>query len=233
MDCSATFNLNPYSSNNKCRGCATIKSDKSTCPPNCPLINNGCWGDTFHSAHWWKVTPFNLSGLLKEIRNLSYNQLTRLWEVGDFPGRKGVIDSESSIKIAHALKRVTAWGYTHYAPIKKNIDTLREISKYISLNLSANNLREADKYKDMGFDVTVLCHSKTPNFTFKTPNGVKVVMCPAQSKKVKNCASCTSHLLCHQKNRDYIIGFYSHGSQKKIVDQLVEKDLKKQIRIVK
>ena len=80
------------------------------------------------------------------------------------------------------------------------------------VNLSANNLAQADTYKNLNIAPVVVIlgeHAAKVNYT---PEGNKIVTCPAQNTKKIQCINCE---LCANKNRNYIIGFRVHGTFKK------------------
>jgi hypothetical protein len=99
-------------------------------------------------------------------------------------------DAESINWIRHA----NAWGFT--------------------VNLSANDLHDADALADAdaGPVVVVLPSTQTSNTT--TPRGRPVVVCPATQRDDVSCATCQ---LC-QRQRAAIVGFPAHGTRKRVID---------------
>jgi hypothetical protein len=51
----------------------------------------------------------------------------------------------------------------------------------------------------------------------QTPQGRKVVVCPAQKRQGVTCATCK---LCSRGDRSVIVGFIPHGMSKKRVAQI-------------
>jgi hypothetical protein len=81
-----------------------------------------------------------------------------------------------------------------------------------TVNLSANNIEQADYYKALNIaPVVVVVAEDCDKVTF-TPNNNKIVVCPAQTSDKVTCSSCG---LCQKKDRDYIIGFRVHGTYTK------------------
>ena len=87
-----------------------------------------------------------------------------------------------------------------------------------TVNVSANNLTQADDYKALNIAPVVAIISENLPKTFKTLAGNRVVTCPAQTNDRTSCETCG---LCQRSERDYIIGFIAHGtSKKRLLSQL-------------
>lgn len=86
-----------------------------------------------------------------------------------------------------------------------------------TINLSANNLIEADSYVELEIaPVCVLLPQDAKNVSY-TSNGHKIVACPAEKSKKVTCASCG---LCQLSKRPYLIGFRAHGTKKKMANEI-------------
>jgi len=59
----------------------------------------------------------------------------------------------------------------------------------------------------------------TPEKTY-TPEGRKIIVCPAQSRDDVTCKSCG---LCARADRDAIIGFRAHGTREKLADSIARR----------
>jgi len=88
-----------------------------------------------------------------------------------------------------------------------------------TVNLSADNLAEADELKaaDCG-PVVVVLPIDSP-LAMSTPNGHKVVVCPAQ--RPGSAATCASCGLC-QRQRSVIVGFLAHGTQARAASAIAQ-----------
>jgi len=111
--------------------------------------------------------------------------------------------------------------YTHYDVInnKTNRDLVSQANKDgFTINLSANNIDHADKLKalNVGPVAVVLPSSVQGNQKLTTPNGNKIVVCPATYRDDVSCKSCG---LCAMQ-RDAIVGFPAHGVQVKRADKI-------------
>jgi hypothetical protein len=232
------FGITMVSGSDKSHGLTTIRSDRSTCPPYCLLKKNttgknGCYGDGYFISPIWDKCAYVLTELLRLIRKIPPRQMVRLWEVGDFPGTKGRMDKEICLTIAKALRFRKTFGFTHYRPSEHNLPIIQEMGKYITVNMSANSIKEADKYLAMGLDTVLIVHEDSAR-VFLSPEGNKGVMCPAQTGKCDGCISCgNGNPLCARQNRGYFILLKAHGVQKSCVNKLTEGDLIKQIPILK
>jgi hypothetical protein len=213
------FHLTPMSSNSKMGfGVAVSTQDKKTCPDSCPLKANGCYADGGPLLrHWNEVSKGNRgkdwNGFLSDVESLPVGWKFRYSQAGDLPGINEKIDLEKIDLLSKVVKKrkLIAWTYTHKPLNKKNLDGIKNaIKDGFTINASADNLVEADKFKQKGIPVVVVLPKDSPD-TVVTPNGHKVVVCPAQRNKKSNCSNC---LLCQKSNRSVIVGFRAHGNGK-------------------
>ncbi|NBW21503.1 MAG: hypothetical protein EBR82_77450, partial [Caulobacteraceae bacterium] len=81
-----------------------------------------------------------------------------------------------------------------------------------TINLSANGLKHADQLAALNIApvATILPPGVEENTT--TPEGRKVVVCPAQRIEGMTCSKCR---LCQLAKRSVIIGFIPHGNAKR------------------
>ena len=92
------------------------------------------------------------------------------------------------------------------------------------VNLSADTMEQADTYSRLGIaPVTVVLPEDAPNMGNKTPEGLPIVVCPAQTQEDMACNICE---LCQKRDRKSIVGFKAHGSRrKKLTEKLVEQNI--------
>ena len=132
------------------------------------------------------------------------------------------IDSVALDKLAKANTGKRGFTYTHKeiepsqyvnkATAKANLEAITKANQDgFTINLSANGLAQADRYFKTGNPVAVTVPEDTPEKT-TSPEGNKVVVCPVQTEKAKNCAQC---LLCQRGKRKVIVAFRVHGNGKK------------------
>jgi hypothetical protein len=118
----------------------------------------------------------------------------------------------------HLTKMVnlTPISVTHYDPTDAHnnsvINGMNEVGGLV-VNLSADTMEQADTYHELGIaPVTVVLSEDAPNMGNKTPNGLPIVVCPAQTQEDMACNICE---LCQKRDRKSIVGFKAHGSRRK------------------
>ena len=233
------YHLTPVSSNQKVGPIPVSTTSSKTCPPSCPLNNKqGCYADSGPLAiHWKKVTNeergVDFAGFLELIKALPANQLWRYAQAGDLPGAGDSIDRDQLRSLATANSNRPVIAYTHKPPaVGSNLAALREAEALgFRINLSADDLDEADDFVDLGFHTVVTLpeeygrttrgrdwgedlnqyRERLDTLERTTPDGRSIVVCPATYMDT-NCSRCR---LCAVKpNKDQIIGFPAHGSAK-------------------
>jgi hypothetical protein len=110
-------------------------------------------------------------------------------------GRRGFTYSHHRDRASLAwIRHANAWGFT--------------------VNLSANDLTDADTLADTGAGPVVVVLPSTQSQNTVTPAGRRVVVCPATQRDDVSCATCQ---LC-QRQRAAIVGFPAHGTRKRVID---------------
>lgn len=214
------LSLTPISHNIKTGPIPVSTSSKSTCPDACPFKSGGCYAQGGPlNIHWNKITDgtrgTDFAGFLAAVKKIRRGQLWRHNQAGDLAGDNNAIDTESLKALVEANRGRKGFTYTHKPMTAENMEAVKHANENgFTVNLSANNLRHADELKalNVGPVVVVLPSDQTENTV--TPNGNKVVVCPAVIRDDVTCSSCG---LC-QKQRGAIVGFPAHGTAKKKVD---------------
>ena len=214
------FHLTLKSLNVKTGPIPVSTSSAATCPPSCPFNNSqGCYAGSGPLAlHWAKVTTGErgnqFAEFLDKIQALPLGQLWRHNQAGDLPGNGIEIDGAALGDLVKVNKGKKGFTYTHYdSSISNNAKYIKGANDYgFTVNLSANTPAHADELSalNIGPVVTVLPGDQVENSY--TPAGRKIVVCPATIKDGVSCATCK---LCAVSNREVIIGFPVHGTQKK------------------
>lgn len=217
------FHMTRVSGNKKTGPIPVTTSSENTCPVTCPLYGAGCYAKSGPLAlHWRKVSDseekrsMDSESFLEAITALPRGQLWRHNQAGDMPAYNGDIDPVFARRIVKANKGKQGFTYTHHVMNKHNITMVQKMNdKGFTVNHSADNVQAAVKaYKDLsGIPVATILPIDSPNV--QTVSGVKVVACPAEKSDRISCANCG---LCADKDRDYIIGFRVHGTQKRKAD---------------
>ena len=208
-------------SRNKKTGAIPVSTtERKSCPDTCPLKSNGCYADGGPLAIVWNQTSDigdNWKTFCAKIKDLKPGQLWRHNQAGDLPHKKGIIDKSKMELLVNSNVGKKGFTYTHHdMTIKENVLCVGAANLAgFTVNVSANNLDHADALKQLSQCipvVVVLPIDQIKNTT--TPQGHKVVVCPAAIDKTDkiSCATCK---LCAVSQRDAIIGFPAHGASKK------------------
>jgi hypothetical protein len=157
----------------------------------------------------------------KQVSKLNKGALWRHNQAGDLPGDGSTIDSAALAKLVRANKGKRGFTYTHYDSLANegNRDAIAHANANgFTINLSANNLAHADSLAALEIApvAVVLPSNVTGNVKLATPQGRKVVVCPATYRDSVSCAACG---LCALQ-RDAIVGFPAHGVQKRKADAI-------------
>lgn len=192
------YSLTAISSNSKTGPIPTSVSNRGTCPDSCPLKSNGCYADSYYtSMHWNKVTSgergTDWNGFIQSIKALPKRILWRHNVSGDLVGANDTIDSQALIQLVNANKNKNGFTYTHYPMKLANNRTAVQYANAngFTVNLSANDLNQADDYKALNIGPVVVIVSEDTAKVSYTQAGNKIVVCPAQTNDKTTCSSCT------------------------------------------
>jgi hypothetical protein len=218
------------SANGKTGAIPVSTTEKKSCPPSCPHITS-CYAKSGPLAlHWNAVSKkergSNWREFLNQIKQFQPGQLWRHNQAGDLPGIGPKIDKVKiqNLVAANAASQSSGFTYTH-KPIFGSDSVASDNRKLIkaanksgfTINLSADNLHDADKMKRLNIGpVVTLLPSDYPLKSI-TPRGNTVIVCPAQTRENVSCSSCK---LCARVDREVIIGFLAHGSAKKTAEKI-------------
>ena len=227
--------LTPVSGNRKVGKIPVTTSDKNSCPNQCPLKDTDCYARFGPlGMHWSKVGPNgrggNWQGFCNRVRKFRKNQLWRHNQAGDLPKDENLsdenmdrLDSEMCAELADAADHTDGWTYTHYdVSDSHNREVVRSMNEKngLTVNISADSLDEADKYFKMNIGpVVVNVPENTPHSGNKTPDGIPMVICPAQTQEDMSCDQCR---LCQVRDRKSIVAFLAHGTAKKRLSRKLE-----------
>lgn len=213
--------------NSKTGPMLTVRSPRATCPDTCSLKGNGCYAENAPLAwHWDSKHTLKFTDVLRHLRSMAISQPGagwRLWEAGDFPHDHGLIRFNDIVALTDANKGLRGFGFTHHDPLRApNAFAIRyAVSRGLTINLSADNVVLADTYANLGIaPVAVVMPLGTPKVSL-TPEGRKVVLCPAEIRREGNKPiTCVQCMLCWKADRKYLIGFTAHGARKKVASRI-------------
>ena len=225
------IHLTPKSGNTKVGPIPVTTTEEKSCPPECSLKGNDCYARFGPlGIHWKQVSKRsredNWTNFCNRVRKFAAYQLWRHNQAGDLPQRQdGRLHKSKCMQLSRAAKHTRGWTYTHYDPTNThNAEVISAMNSVngLTVNLSADNVRMADKYYKLGIGpVTTVLPQDAPHRGNKTPNGLPIVVCPAQTQDDISCAQCK---LCQIKNRKTIVGFLAHGIAKNRLSKKVQND---------
>jgi hypothetical protein len=208
-------------------------SPRSSCPLACPLRKSGeskeagvCYAEHGHLGHYiWtgldrteagkkisgRIPVYSFDDLLTTVRNQPPATLWRHNQAGDLPSDDQVTISRGRLRRLTAANRGRrGFTYTHFDVMnnEENRIAIAEANRDgFTINLSADTLTEADQLAALNIaPVTVVVPAGTMENT-ATPDGRKVIICPARTQDNVTCATCG---LC-QRLRSVIIAFPALG----------------------
>ena len=206
------------STNRKTGPIPTTYSERKTCPPSCGLYRSGgCYAEDYYTSLNWNKVPqrgVDIDTLAQYIESIPMGGLWRHNIAGDLPGDGERIDTLALGKIVAANQGKRGFTYTH----KKSKSAIRAVqwaNKHgFTINLSADNVSEADQLAAHGVPIVVVVPMDSPA-AFNTPGGNPVRICPAQLHDDVTCASCG---VCQIRDRKHIVGFLAHGTRARKAD---------------
>lgn len=217
-------NLTLKSRNVKTGPIPVSTTTEKTCPTACPLIR-GCYAKAGPLAGVWrKVTAETYGGswdaFCDQVAELPVGTLWRHNQAGDLPGDRETVDAGALAQLVAANAGRRGWTYTHYDVVdsEANRATVKAANEAgFVVNLSGNNLEHADRLAATGAGpvVTVLPASVHGKAEIRTPEGRRVVVCPATYRDDVSCASCG---LC-ARQRAAIVGFPVHGAARRLAEK--------------
>lgn len=209
-------------------------SPRTSCPLACPFRKSSnspeaglCYAEHGHLGHYiWtgldktapgklisgRIPVFGIKELCRIVREQPEGTLWRHNQAGDLPTRDNkTIDRVRLRRLVTANEGRKGYTYTHYDVLKNrsNRAAVRESNRNgFTINLSADSFEEADQLAatKCGPVTVVVPASQTANTV--TPQGRKVVICPARTTEGINCANCG---ICAVASRKAIIAFPALG----------------------
>ena len=210
--------LTPKSANVKTGPIPVSTTARASCPAECRMKAE-CYAASGPLALHWAAVSAGSRGtdwatFTDAIAALPDGQLWRHNQAGDLPQANGTIDAALLGDLVAANIGKRGFTYSHHRDAE-SINWIRHANQWgFTVNLSANDLHDADVLADAdaGPVVVVLPSTQTSNTT--TPKGRPVVVCPATQRDNVSCATCQ---LC-QRQRASIVGFPAHGTRKRVID---------------
>jgi len=193
-------------------------TERASCPTDCAMRGE-CYAASGPLALHWSAVSNGQRGtdwpeFVQAIAALPAGQLWRHNQAGDLPGDGATVDPVRLGQLVAANIGRRGFTYSHYRD-GASLSWIQTANEWgFTVNLSANDLTDADRLADTGAGpvVVVLPSTQTSNCT--TPAGRRVVVCPATQRDDVSCATCQ---LC-QRQRSTIVGFPAHGSRHRVIN---------------
>jgi hypothetical protein len=218
------YHLTPKSANAKTGPIPVSTTSAATCPDNCGFKRgadgvNGCYADGGPlGMHWKAVTEgkrgTDWQGFLSAVRGIEAGALWRHNQAGDLPGLNDALDAGALAELVAANAGRKGFTYTHKpmaTPEAREAVRAANAGGF-TVNLSADTLAQADALAAHGIGPVVVVLPSDATQGTLTPEGRKVVVCPATQRDDVTCATCTA---CANSRRSVIIGFPAHGASAK------------------
>lgn len=225
--------LKQVSGNRKTGPMPVSTSNSSTCPDACPIKLKGCYAKYGPTGMAWRNVDSGKAKeavewpqFIRQVKALSRGSLWRHNQAGDLNGLGEQIDITMLRQLVHANAGKRGFTYTHYDMLSNpiNAQVNKDAAEYanrngFTINLSGNDIAHADKLKALNIAPVVVLMPRDAEKVTMTPEGNKVVICPAENSDKVTCLSCG---LCQIAERDYIIGFRAHGTAAKTVELIAK-----------
>ena len=216
------------SSNTKTGPIAVSMTESKSCPDTCALKQNGCYAKTSFVGIQWRQLDKGTHGIewdefISQLSSLPYGSIFRHNVAGDLPHDNGNVNAAMVLSLTLALNRKTGFTYTHHDIIDNanNLSIIKSANKRgFTINVSCDNLNQVDQVMALGVPAATILPEVSDKLTC-TPDGNKVVTCPATYNDKIQCSNCgNGKPLCARSDRTYAIGFPVHGAGKKKAEKV-------------
>lgn len=193
-------------------------TERDSCPTDCAMRAE-CYAASGPLALHWAAVSAGTRGtswgqFCESIAALPDGQLWRHNQAGDLPQIGGTVDAVKLGQLVAANQGKRGFTYSHHRDAA-SLAWIKHANEWgFTVNLSANDLTDADALADTGAGPVVVVLPSTQTENTETPAGRKVVVCPATQRDDVSCATCQ---LC-QRQRSTIVGFPAHGSRHRVIN---------------
>ena len=193
-------------------------TEKDSCPTNCAMRAE-CYADSGPLALHWRAVSAGTRGtdwdqFAQSIAALPEGQLWRHNQAGDLPQAGGTVDAVKLGQLVAANAGKRGFTYSHHRD-SASLAWIKHANAWgFTVNLSANDLADADALADTQCGPVVVVVPSTTTKNTVTPKGRAVVICPATQRDDVSCATCQ---LC-QRQRAAIVAFPAHGARHRVIN---------------
>jgi hypothetical protein len=212
--------------NRKTGPLAATYVSQSSCPESCPFFGNGCYAETGHMLHTTRRvnaksgTPEEIATEeAKKIVSLSGMVPLRLHVVGDAKTDEAAKILANACKTYSARFGQPAFTYTHAWR-----DVLRSSWGQINVLASCENAEQVMEANEKGYAAAVVVEKFESDKVYEK-DGLKILPCPQQTGRVKNCVECRACMKADKlKQTGLTVAFEAHGASKRKVIRVVNGD---------
>ena len=193
-------------------------TERDSCPTNCAMRAE-CYADSGPLALHWRAVSAGTRGttwgqFTQSIAALPQGQLWRHNQAGDLPQANGTVDAVKLGQLVAANQGKRGFTYSHHRD-SASLAWIKQANAWgFTVNLSANDLADADALADTECGPVVVVVPSTTTKNTVTPKGRAVVICPATQRDDVSCATCQ---LC-QRQRAAIVAFPAHGARHRVIN---------------
>ncbi len=221
---SLRFHLTLKSANTKTGPIPVTTSIRATCPPTCPFLLNGCYGDGYHLSMHWDAVSRGERGLpwpqfLAAIAELPIGQLWRHNQAGDLFKPGTVTGKTALMALVEANRGRRGFTYSHHKRTPATVQAFKAATANgFTVNASCETVTQADAAIGNGLRAVFVVSAAENRVAWDTPDGNRAVLCPAQRLEGINCAKCQ---LCQSRPQNIAIAFKAHGNGKAKVEAAI------------
>lgn len=213
------------SGNSKTGPIAVSTTARESCPPTCPLHDNGCYGEDYRTRlHWDRVSRqergTTYEHFVRQVQALPSYTMLRHNVTGDLIHRSGAVVTSALLALAAASRHLAAaWTFTHHLRTPANRAAFQAAAAAgLVVNCSTESRSEAARLHNSGMPAVCVVPPDAPAVFHH--DGVRFVVCPASRKgsdiQCINCGGRYGKPLCAQANRPFVITFPAHGQHKEL-----------------
>lgn len=221
------YHLTLQSANAKTGPIPVSTSSRETCPKTCPFRGNGCYADNAPLRfHWDAVTTgargVTWSKFLEAIASMPRSTLWRHNQAGDLHDPRTESGARKLRELTEANRGRKGFTYSHHRLTPKVTAAFRYATSYgFTVNASCHSEREADRAILLGMRAVFVVPSGEKRRFWRTADGNRAVVCPAQLHDGITCQKCK---LCYQRPQNVAIAFLAHGGQWRKVEAAIAGD---------
>jgi hypothetical protein len=213
------YGATAISKNSKVGPTLVTSTSMDSCWEGCPhhyKRNGSCYALFGPQGLYWRKIGNSIGMSFMQLfyylrRHIPRHTVWRHNVSGDLPSRRPDnqdIDPRFVKVICKLNKQCQSYGFTYtHKPWRKNIYTLYyAYENGFTINVSTDDMDDAVEAYNRSLPTTVTVAHDTPAQLHH--NGVRFVVCPEQTGKMRNCVECK---LCYKHDRKYVIMFRAHG----------------------